>query len=79
MQNMTATYSAVTFGVPFVTQCALKKRYGFRVQILGIYRSVKQSATILTGVNRLRIWPSGVLLCTRNELSGSIKDAGLDA
>jgi len=79
MQNMTATYSAVKFGVFFVTQRAFEKRSGFRVQILGIYRSVKQSATILTGVNWLRIWPSGVLLCTRNELSGSIKDAGLDA
>jgi len=51
MQNMTATYSAVKFGVLFVTQRAFEKRSGFRFQILGIYRSVKQSATILTGVN----------------------------
>jgi hypothetical protein len=79
MQNMTATYSSVTFGVLFVTQRAFKKRSGFGVQILGIYRSVKQSAIILTGVNWLRIWPSGVLFCTRNELSGSIKMQGLDA
>jgi len=78
-KNTTATYSAITFGVLLVTKCAFKKRPGFRVQILGIYRSVKQSATILIGVNWLRIWPSGILLCTRNEPSGSIKDAGLDA
>jgi hypothetical protein len=38
---MTVTYSAVTFGVHFVAQGAFKTRSGFRVQILGIYRSVK--------------------------------------
>lgn len=41
MQNMTATYSAVKFGVFFVIHPTFEKRSSFRVQTLGIYRSVK--------------------------------------